>query len=82
MAVHQTARFSVNLMRSHELAIMQIGCYLCNNFKCGIIYKVDKSKSIEVYVDADFAGGWSSADAENADNILLQTGFVVCYVVP
>ncbi len=25
MAVHQTARFSVNLMQSHELAIMQIG---------------------------------------------------------
>jgi hypothetical protein len=57
MAVHQTARFLVNPMRSHELAIMRIGRYLCNNCKRGIIYKVDRSKGIEVYVDADFAKG-------------------------
>jgi hypothetical protein len=75
MVVHQTARFLVNPMRSHELAIMRIGRYLCNNCKRGIIYKVDKSKGIEVYVDANFAGGWSSADSENADNILSRTGF-------
>ncbi len=31
MAVHLSARFLVNPMRSHELAIMQIGRYLCNN---------------------------------------------------
>jgi hypothetical protein len=79
MAVHQTARFSVNPMRSHELAIMRIGRYLCNDCERGIIYKVDKSKGIEVYVDADFAGGWSSADADNADNLLSRTGFVICY---
>ena len=79
MAVHQTARFSVNPMRSHELAIMRIGRYLCNNCKRGVIYKVDKSKGIEVYIDADFAGGWASADADNADNILSRTGFVICY---
>ena len=79
MAVHQTARFSVNPMRSHELAIMRIGRYLCNNCERGVIYKVDKSKGIEVYVDADFAGGWASADADNADNVLSRTGFVICY---
>ncbi len=55
MAVHQTARFSVSPMQSHELAIMQIGQYLCNNAECGIICKVDKSKGLEVYADADFA---------------------------
>jgi hypothetical protein len=79
MAVHQTARFSVNPKRSHELAIMRLGRYLCNSCERGIIYKVDKSKGIEVYVDADFAGGWSSADSENADNVLSRTGFVICY---
>ena len=79
MAVHQTARFLVNPMRSHELAIMRIGHYLCNNCDCGIIYKVDKSNGIEVYVGADFAGGWISADSENADNVLSRTGFVICY---
>ena len=32
---------------------MRIGWYLCNNCKRGIIYKVDRSKGIKVYVDAD-----------------------------
>jgi hypothetical protein len=79
MAVYQTVRFSVNPMRSHELAIMHIGRYLCNNCEQGITYKIDKSKGVEVYIDADFAGGWSSADADNADNVLSRTGFVICY---
>jgi hypothetical protein len=79
MAMHQTARFSVNQMRSHELAIMQIGRYLCDNAESGIIYKVDKSKGLEVYADADFAGGWDNADSQNADNVFSRTGFVICY---
>jgi hypothetical protein len=58
---------------------MRIGRYLCNNWEQGIVYKVDKLKGIEVYVDADFAGGWSSADADNADNALSRTNFVNCY---
>jgi uncharacterized protein YlaI len=78
MAVHQTAKFSVNPMRSHELAIMRIRPYLCHNCEQGITYKINRSKEVEVYVDADFAGGWSSADADNADNVLSRTGFVIC----
>jgi hypothetical protein len=66
-------------MRSHELAIMRIGHYLCNNCEWGITYKINRSKVVEVYVDADFAGGWSSADADNADNVLSRTGVVICY---
>jgi hypothetical protein len=58
---------------------MRIGQYLCNNCKRGIIYKVNKSKRIEVYVDADFAGGWCSADAGIVNNILSWTSFVICY---
>ena len=40
---------------------------------------MDKSKGLEVYVDADFAGAWNTADSENADNVLSRTGFVICY---
>jgi hypothetical protein len=36
---------------------------------------VDKSKGLNVYTDADLAGGWS---VENADNFLSRTGFVIC----
>jgi hypothetical protein len=66
-------------MQSHELAIMQIGQYLCDNAECGIIHKVDKSKGLEVYADADCIGGWTVADLENADNVLSRTGFIICY---
>jgi hypothetical protein len=66
-------------MISHELAIMHIGRNLCNNCEQGITYKIDRSKGVEVYVDANFAGGWSSAGADNADNVLSRTGFVICY---
>ena len=79
MAVHQTARYSMNPMRSHELAIMIIGRYLVDNPDCEVIYTIDKTKGIEVYVDTDFAGGWDSADSSNADNVLSITGFVICY---
>ncbi len=78
MAVHQCARFLVNPIRSHELAIMRTGRYLCGNCKQGIIFKVNKTKGFEVYLDANFASGWSSADADNAENVLSITGFIIC----
>jgi hypothetical protein len=56
MVVHQTARFSNNPMLSHEKSIMCIGGYLLDTCKRGIIYKPDKSKGLECYVDTDFAG--------------------------
>ena len=42
-------------------------------------YKPDSLKGLEVYVDADFAGGWDPADPGNADNIYSRTGFVICH---
>ena len=79
MAVHQTACFLIKPMQSHELAIMRIRRYLCDNPDIGILYNIDRTKGLEVYADADFAGGWSIADSENADCVLSRTGFVVCY---
>jgi hypothetical protein len=58
---------------------MRIGRYLCNNPEGGIIYKVDRTKGLEVYTDANIAGGWSTPDSENADCVLSRTGFVICY---
>ena len=45
----------------------------------GMVYTVDKTEGLEVYVDADFAGGWSATDAKSAYNVLSRTGFVICY---
>jgi hypothetical protein len=42
-------------------------------------YTPDPTKGIEVYVDADFAGGWDPGDAMNADNVYSRTGYVIRY---
>ena len=79
MDVHQTARFSMNPIRSHELAIVRIGQYLIDNPDRGVIYTVDKSRGLEVYVDADFPGGWNMAESTNSHNVLSRTGFLIRY---
>ena len=75
MAVHQTARSSNNPMLSQEKSIMRIGRYLLDMRKRGITYKANKSKGLECYVDANFAGGWSQVDANNAASYLEQVIF-------
>ena len=77
MAVHQCAQFRVFPMRSHEQAVMRIGCYLLSTCDKGMTYKPDSSKGLEVYVDADFAGGWDPANPGNAD--YSRTGSVIRY---
>ena len=69
----------MNPMRSHELAIVRIGRYLVDNPDCGVIYTVDKSRGLEVYVDEDFSRGWNMADSTNADNFISRTRFVIRY---
>ena len=79
MATHQTARFCIDPKLSHEQAIMRIGRYLLGTADRGIIYEPDPKKGLECYVDADFAGGWSHADSEDAENLMSRTGYVIFY---
>ena len=79
MVVNQTARYSMNPILSHELDIMRIGQYMVDNTDSGIIYTIDKTKGVEIYVGANFSGGWDSADSSNTDNVLSRTGFLICY---
>jgi hypothetical protein len=79
MAVHQTARFSNQPMLSHKKAIICIGQYLLDTCSHGIAYKPDTTKGLECYGNADFAGGWSQADSDNAENILSCTGYIITY---
>ena len=77
MAVHQCARFSISPFLSHERAVHRIGKYLLGTAEFGLIFSPEISKGLEVFVDADFAGGWTKADADSADNVLSRTGFVI-----
>ena len=79
MAVHQCARFSAMPKLSHERAVKTIGRYLLGTKDRGVVYRPDKSKGIDCFVDADFAGGWSKADSQNPENVLSRAGFAIFY---
>jgi hypothetical protein len=79
MAVHQCARFNANPMLCHEKAVKRIARYLLSSSDKGIHYKPDPTKGLEVYVDADFAGGWTSGDVHNPECVLSRTGYVIMY---
>ena len=41
-----------------------------------MIFRQDKTKVLEVFVDTYFAGGWEKVDSDSAKNVMSQT----CYV--
>ena len=81
MAVHQTSRFFNDPRLSHEKASMGLVRYLFGTRTRGIVYNPNKSKGLKCYVDADFTGGWTQADSDNAENVMSQTGYVIAYAV-
>jgi len=58
---------------------MRLGKYLLGTRDKGLVYKPDVSRGKEYFVDADFAGSWSKADAANAESIYSRTGFLIRY---
>ena len=45
----------------------------------GVVSSPDIKKSIKCSVDAEFPGGWAQADAGNAENFMLRTGYVITH---
>ena len=79
MASHQCARFVHDHKRSHERAMIRLVRYLKSTKQRGIIYQPKPELGRECFVDADFAGGWTQADADNAEQVMSRTGFVIRY---
>ena len=79
MAVHACARFCNDPKLSHERAVKRIVKYLVTTRERGIVFTPDKSKGLECYVDADFAGGWNNQQSDDPANLLSRTGFVIYY---
>ncbi len=79
MPVHQTTHFLNDPRLVHEQAITWIGQYLLGTRKKVIKYRIDQSKGLECYVDADFAEGWDITDPSNASNLMSRIGFVIKY---
>ena len=87
-AVHQCARFCNDPKHSHEKAVKRIVRYLIGTVRNdknkitsnqGIIYTPDKTRSMDVYVDASFAGDWNQTWSDEPTSVMSRTGYVICY---
>ena len=79
-AVHQCARFSHEPKMEHAKAVKWIGRYLKGTKDEGTILKPDPTKSLEVYVDADFAGNWDPEYAhKDRSTARSRHGFYILY---
>jgi hypothetical protein len=79
-ATHQCARFAQEPKAEHAKAVRWIGRYLKGTKNDGTILRPDASKSLEVYVDADFAGNWDPKLAGiDRSTARSRHGFYICY---
>ena len=84
-AVHQCARFCNNPKQSHERAVKRIVQYLLStqrnqsNEYSGLLFTVDHLNSIEIFVDASFAGDWNKSWSQDPSSVFSRTGFIIFY---
>eukprot|EP00957_Ditylum_brightwellii_P087261 6641949-Ditylum_brightwellii.AAC.1 len=73
MGVHQCARFTNQPMMSHERAFRRIVKYLSTMTDRGIVYDPNPNLGMQCFFNADFAGSWSNADADNPESVMSCT---------
>ena len=76
---HQCARFSTCPKEEHAQAIRWLARYLKGTRDKGTILRPDKSKGLEVYVDADFAGNWDPSEHEDPDTARSRHGYFITF---
>ena len=76
-AVHSCARFNHCPKQSHGKAILHIVKYLKSTKKQGLILRPSQELSIDLMVDADFAGMYSTEDTQTPLSVKSRTGFVI-----
>jgi histone deacetylase 1/2 len=79
-AVHQCARFAADPRKEHGDAMRWLTKYLIGTRDKGMILHPDVSRSLEVHVDADFAGNWDPEIAfEDRNTARSRHGFFITY---
>ena len=94
MAINQCARVCNYPHLVHKLTIRHITNYLTStstyvylpdwNWRLttlGVVYRHNIEKVAEYYVDFDFASWWAQAYADNAENFMPCTWYVITYAV-
>ena len=64
----------------HSKAIRWIARYLSGTKDKCFIMTPNTSKSIEVYVDADFSGNWDNEDSVNSDTARSRHGYIIKFM--
>ena len=79
-AVHQCARFQCDPREPHANAIKRIGRYLIGTKDKGVSFTPSKDLShFECFVDADFAGNYTTETCEDPNSVKSRTGCVIKY---
>jgi hypothetical protein len=78
-AVHQCAKFTTNPKRIHELAIHRIVRYLKSTADKGFILRPSHPPNLDCYVDAGFAGTWTTATSACPSSVRSRTGYVITF---
>jgi hypothetical protein len=77
-AVHACARYTHRPKTFHSKAIKRIVRYLVGTHDKGIIFRPSTDITLDMYVDADFAGlGSSLADEQDPARVRSRTGYVL-----
>jgi hypothetical protein len=77
MAVHNCTHFCNNPTLLHEQAIKRIIRYLLLTRDKGMILMPKNDFSLDMFVDADFAGTWHKEYSHLCESVLSRTGFII-----
>ena len=79
-ATHQCTQFAADPKVEHGKAVRWLGRYLKGTHNKGMTFKPDRTRGLEIYVDADFAGNWNKEEAFNdRDTACSQHGYFIMY---
>ena len=76
-SVHQCARFTFAPKASHAEALKRIVRYLIGTKDKGYTLRQPDNINVDCYVDADFAGLWSSENRLDSSSVKSRTGFII-----
>ena len=76
-AVNQCTRYSINPTVKHATAMKRIGKYLKKTRLKGMTMKPNQDLTLDLDMDADFAGLWSYEDPHDPSSVRSRTGYVI-----
>jgi hypothetical protein len=76
-AVNHCARYCTNPTVNHEIAVKRIARYLKQTKDRGMIISPKPNLTLDLWVDADFAGLWNIADTNDPASVRSRTGYVI-----